>query len=249
MAVGPRHVFGSATRVPARAAASVNGTVSHALNYLDYDDTHFAHIGHPSVAIFPAALAIAARVGAGVTLGSPQRLSGWRRLFGSASGSGAHYRTGFHRTATAGAFDAALAAGHLLELDSVKMAQGLSLTAIRAAGLKAQFGAMGKPYNADLAAATGTEAALFVARGFDPNAKATAPSRPSPRICRKLFGCQRVQQKGQRMIARRKAHTIPAQRAELHRLGDRRAVPFGQTKAYTAFGFELGPARARNPRY
>jgi 2-methylcitrate dehydratase PrpD len=30
-------------KVPARAAALANGTASHAL---DYDDTHFAHIGH-----------------------------------------------------------------------------------------------------------------------------------------------------------------------------------------------------------
>ncbi len=36
--------------------ALVNGAPSHAL---DYDDTHFAHIGHPSVAVFPAALAVA----------------------------------------------------------------------------------------------------------------------------------------------------------------------------------------------
>ena len=43
-------------RVPARMAALVNGTISHAL---DYDDTHFAHIGHPSVAVVPAALLIA----------------------------------------------------------------------------------------------------------------------------------------------------------------------------------------------
>ena len=41
---------------PARAAALVNGATSHAL---DYDDTHFAHVGHPSVAIYPAALAVA----------------------------------------------------------------------------------------------------------------------------------------------------------------------------------------------
>jgi 2-methylcitrate dehydratase PrpD len=34
----------------------VNGTVSHAL---DYDDTHFGHVGHPSVAIMPAPLAVA----------------------------------------------------------------------------------------------------------------------------------------------------------------------------------------------
>ena len=53
---GQAHVFGATSPLPARAAALVNGTTSHAL---DYDDTHFAHIGHPSVAVFPAVLAVA----------------------------------------------------------------------------------------------------------------------------------------------------------------------------------------------
>jgi 2-methylcitrate dehydratase PrpD len=47
-------VVGLAIKVPARAAALANGTISHAL---DYDDTHFAHVGHLSVGIMPAALA------------------------------------------------------------------------------------------------------------------------------------------------------------------------------------------------
>ena len=56
------HALGLDHRVPARMAALVNGTLSHAL---DYDDTHFAHIGHPSVAVIPAAMAMGERVGAG----------------------------------------------------------------------------------------------------------------------------------------------------------------------------------------
>src|SRR5262249_44839178 len=40
---------------PARSAALVNGTISHAL---DYDDTHFGHVGHPSAGVMPAALAV-----------------------------------------------------------------------------------------------------------------------------------------------------------------------------------------------
>ncbi len=38
-------VFGANIKLPVRAAALANGTISHAL---DYDDTHFAHIGHLS---------------------------------------------------------------------------------------------------------------------------------------------------------------------------------------------------------
>src|SRR5262249_14313651 len=54
-------VVGNSRRLPARAAALANGTISHAL---DYDDTHFAHIGHLSVGIYPAALAAGESVGA-----------------------------------------------------------------------------------------------------------------------------------------------------------------------------------------
>ena len=42
-------------------AALVNGATSHAL---DFDDTHFAHVGHLSVGIFPAALAVAEEIAA-----------------------------------------------------------------------------------------------------------------------------------------------------------------------------------------
>ncbi len=163
------HIFGGA-RAPLRAAALVNGTVSHAL---DYDDTHFAHIGHPSVAVLPAALAVsewddrilvdfleAALIGMEVSI----RIGLWL-------GRG-HYQAGFHQTATAGAFGAAVAVGRLLQFDADQMRQVLGLTATRSAGLKAQFGTMGKPYNAGLAASNGVEAALLVKRGFEPNADA-----------------------------------------------------------------------------
>ncbi|MGB8624264.1 MAG: MmgE/PrpD family protein, partial [Paracoccaceae bacterium] len=48
-------------------------------------------------------------------------------------------------------------------------AYALGLTGTRASGLKSQFGTMGKPYNAGIAAANGVEAALLAARGFVSN--------------------------------------------------------------------------------
>jgi 2-methylcitrate dehydratase PrpD len=54
-------VAGLDKMVPARAAALANGAASHAL---DYDDTHFTHVGHRSVAILPAALAVAEEIDA-----------------------------------------------------------------------------------------------------------------------------------------------------------------------------------------
>lgn len=151
-------------RAPARGAALVNGATSHAL---DYDDTHFGHIGHPSVAVLPAALALAERQGASGTALVEAALVGVELSIrvGQWLGRG-HYQIGFHQTATAGAFGAAAAAGRLLGLDAAAMEMALGLVATRAAGLKAQFGTMGKPYNAGIAAQAGVEAALLAAAGF-----------------------------------------------------------------------------------
>ena len=157
-------VVGLDAKVPARAAALANGAASHAL---DYDDTHFAHVGHPSVAILPAALAVAeaadgtasavldallvgaeASIRIGMVLGRP------------------HYDRGFHQTATAGAFGATVAAARVMKLEREQARQALSLVATRASGLKSQFGSMGKPFNAGIAAANGVEAAELARFGF-----------------------------------------------------------------------------------
>ncbi len=165
---GEASVIGSETRVPARMAAWVNGATSHAL---DYDDTHFAHIGHPSVAVVPAALAVAERVGADMEAFQRACLIGVEASIrvGVWLGRG-HYQLGFHQTATAGAFGAALAAGRLLGLSETQMQAALGLVSTRASGLKSQFGTMGKPLNAGIAAQNGVEAALLAARGFESNA-------------------------------------------------------------------------------
>jgi 2-methylcitrate dehydratase PrpD len=155
---------------PMRGAALVNGATSHAL---DYDDTHFAHIGHPSVAVFPAALAVGEHLGAAlpvilraVRLGAEASIR-MGLLFGRA-----HYQAGFHQTATAGAFGACVAAARLMDLDAQQTQHALGLVTTRASGLKSQFGSMGKPYNAGMAAANGVEAAWLAGRGFLSNPQA-----------------------------------------------------------------------------
>ncbi|GAA6197100.1 MmgE/PrpD family protein [Pseudophaeobacter arcticus] len=159
-------LFGS-SQVPARMAALANGTISHAL---DYDDTHFAHIGHPSVAVFSAAFAV------GESQGKPLEQVIEAALFGMELSirvglwlGRAHYQNGYHQTATAGAFGATAAAGRLLGLRADQMEMALGLCATRAAGLKAQFGTMGKPYNAGLAATAGVEVAQLIDAGFEAN--------------------------------------------------------------------------------
>jgi 2-methylcitrate dehydratase PrpD len=157
-------VFGLALKIPSRAAAMANGTISHAL---DYDDTHFGHVGHLSVGVMPAALAI----------GEAYNLSGKAVLeafligaeaacrIGMTLGRG-HYEAGFHQTATAGAFGATIAAGRLMGLSPIEMKMALGIASTRASGLKSQFGTMGKPFNAGIAASNGVEATKLARRGF-----------------------------------------------------------------------------------
>lgn len=151
-------------RVPASVAALVNGTTSHAL---DYDDTHFGHIGHPSVAVIPAVLALAEREGTAPSVMLTSALIGVEGSirFGQWLGR-PHYQIGFHQTATAGAVGATLAVIRLLGLNEDTARGALGLAATRASGLKSQFGTMGKPYNAGLAAETGVESAALADLGM-----------------------------------------------------------------------------------
>ena len=158
------NVIGLSQRVPARMAAFVNGTISHAL---DYDDTHFAHIGHPSVAVIPAALAVGQVTGASGQSVSEAALIGAEASIRVGLWLGrTHYQAGFHQTATAGAFGACLAACRLLSLSIAQTEMALGLVSTRASGLKSQFGTMGKPLNAGLAASNGVEAAYLASKGF-----------------------------------------------------------------------------------
>lgn len=151
-------------QVPSRAAALVNGATSHAL---DYDDTHFGHVGHPSVGIYPAALAVGEEVGASAADVADAFLIGAEASVRLGMVLGAvHYNRGFHQTATAGAFGATIAAGRLFGLTRDQMRVALGLCATRASGLKSQFGTMGKPYNAGIAAANGVECAALARAGF-----------------------------------------------------------------------------------
>lgn len=148
----------------APTAALINAMLSHAL---DYDDTHFAHIGHPSVAVVPAVLALAEDIGADLAAMVEAATVGVEAsiMVGLWLGRD-HYQIGYHQTATAGAFGATLAACRLLDLNKAEIRHALGLAATMASGLKSQFGTMGKPLNAGLAARTGVEAAIWAQAGM-----------------------------------------------------------------------------------
>jgi 2-methylcitrate dehydratase PrpD len=145
-------------------AALVNGAASHAL---DFDDTHLGMMGHPSAPVCPAVLALAEARGAGGRSLLTAFVAGVETecRLGLLIGPG-HYATGWHSTATLGAFGAATACAHLLGLDEDAFTHALGLAGVQAAGLKAVFGTMAKPFQVGRAAQNGLLAATLAERGF-----------------------------------------------------------------------------------
>jgi 2-methylcitrate dehydratase PrpD len=80
-----------------------------------------------------------------------------------------HYARGYHATATLGAFGAAAAAAHLLQLAPAAWTCAFGLAGTQSAGLKSAFGTLAKPLQVGRAAETGLLSALLAADGFSAN--------------------------------------------------------------------------------
>jgi 2-methylcitrate dehydratase PrpD len=159
------HVVGQRLKVPAPAAAWVNGTLGHAL---DFDDVNGAVHGHPSTVVVPAALAVAEqadRDGASLLAGYVAGVEVMAAL-GRALGH-PHYERGWHATATLGTVGAAVAAARVLGLTPEAMRRAIGIAVSEAGGVRRNFGTMTKPLHAGLAARNGVVAALLAARGFE----------------------------------------------------------------------------------
>jgi 2-methylcitrate dehydratase PrpD len=159
-------------KTSAAAAALVNGTSGHAL---DWDDTQlatsadriFGLLTHPTIPPLAAALA----------LGERARVSGKQLLEAFLTGFEVeckiaeaihpdHYKKGFHTSGTVGTFGAAVAAAKLLGLDAERIAHTLAIAASSASGIRVSFGSMTKPLHVGRAAQNGVVAAELAARGF-----------------------------------------------------------------------------------
>jgi len=150
--------------VPMLQAALVNGSASHTL---DYDDVHTVMIGHPSVPVFPAALALAEFLGVtgrdfitAYVAGVEVECRVGAAVFPH------HYLKGWHSTATLGHFGAAAACASLLKLAGDQVIYALGIAGTQASGLRQVFGTMCKPLHAGKAAMSGLMAALLAQDGF-----------------------------------------------------------------------------------
>jgi len=157
-------VVGTGRRTGAVWAALCNGTAAHAL---DFDDTNFAMMGHPSAPVLSAALAAAE-----LALADGRALVHAFLLGFEAETSLAevinppHYERGWHATCTLGTLGAAAAAARLLGLDAIQVRTALAVAASQASGLKENFGTMTKPFHAGHAARSGVLAALLAREGW-----------------------------------------------------------------------------------
>jgi 2-methylcitrate dehydratase PrpD len=157
-------VVGTGRRTGALWAALCNGTAAHAL---DFDDTNFVLLGHPSAPVLAAALAAGE-----LALADGQALI-HAFLLGfevettlAAVINPEHYEHGWHATSTLGTLGAAAAAARLLGLDTAQIAAALAVAASQSSGLKQSFGTMTKPFHAGHAARSGVLAALLAREGW-----------------------------------------------------------------------------------
>ncbi len=155
-------VLASSLRSSRPNAALANGTMGHAL---DYDD--FGGFGHPTVAIFPALLALAEDTGAtgrdliesyvvGCEIGlAIQHATKYNQM-----------QKGFHSTAVIGRIASAAACAKLLKLDRQQTTTALGIAGSMAGGLIHNFGTMTKPLHAGLTCRDGVMAAQLAERGL-----------------------------------------------------------------------------------
>jgi 2-methylcitrate dehydratase PrpD len=157
-------VVGTPLRTGTVWAALANGTAAHAL---DFDDTNFAMLGHPSAPVLSAALAAGELTMADGRALVHAFLLGFEVETTMASViNPPHYEKGFHATGTLGTMGAAAAAARLLGLDAAQTRAALAVAASQASGLKENFGTMTKPFHAGHAARSGVLSALLARDGF-----------------------------------------------------------------------------------
>jgi len=164
---GSCSVFGDTASYSPPAAALINGTLAHSL---DFDDTHAEGSLHSSAPIVPAALAAAEISSASgrdlitaIVVGFEIQI----RL-SMALNPAEHYERGFHPTATCGVFGAAAAAAKLLGLTATDIQSAFGVALSQAAG-SMEFladGAWTKRSHVGQAAQNGLMCAVMAGEGF-----------------------------------------------------------------------------------
>ena len=157
-------IVGRSEKVSLQQAALVNGSASHAL---DFDDVNTNMMGHPTVVVLPAPLALGEWKGCSGKDFMAAFVAGFETVCHvGLSQTRKHGARGWHPTATIGHFGAAAACANLLHLDSDATTASFGIAGTQAAGLRTSFGTMCKPLHAGKASMNGLLAAQLAEKGF-----------------------------------------------------------------------------------
>lgn len=164
--------IGVTTRLPAPAAAFVNGVLAHSL---DYDDTHLPSILHPSASVVPATLAAAQAAGTdgattiaaaavGIEIAVRLGMAGYDRE----AAASVYFDRGQHATSMCGAIGSAAAAAAVTKLDEDRIAHAMAIAASMASGIieANRTGGTVKRLHCGWAAQAGVTAAGLAAEGI-----------------------------------------------------------------------------------
>ena len=152
-------VAGTAAISRPRAAAFLNGTISH---IAEFDDIFRDGIYHPASPTISAAFALAQARGLGLEALLKAIVAGYEVSTRIAQAVQPSHYTFFHTTGTAGVFGAAAACASLLQLTPQQACDAMATAGTFASGLQQAFrsDSMTKPMHAGHAAEVGLNAAL-----------------------------------------------------------------------------------------
>jgi len=137
---GPASAFAiGAGKLPAAAAALLNGTLAHAM---DFDDTHLPSVLHPSASVVPAALAVGAKLQSkptdvldAITFGIEVTCRLGMAGYDKELGNSVFFERGLHATSICGTLGAAVAAAMLMKLSAAEIASAIGIASSMGAGL------------------------------------------------------------------------------------------------------------------
>ncbi|HSR10523.1 MAG TPA: MmgE/PrpD family protein [Thermodesulfobacteriota bacterium] len=186
-------VVGGGFKTSALMAALANGISAHAT---DQDDTDWATLAHPTVAVLPAVLALGERLHApgkkileAYILGIEAEGKVGRGIYPM------HHEMGFHSTGTLGHVGASVGSCKILGLGASQIGSALGIMGSLVSGIRNNVGSMTKPLHAGNAAHDGVLAASLAKEEFTSSDKALESRFGIARV----FGGERAS--SERMVA------------------------------------------------
>ncbi|MGO3891666.1 MAG: MmgE/PrpD family protein [Paenalcaligenes sp.] len=156
-------VVGSAEKRPPEVAAWLNAAAMHSL---DFDDTSFVGVLHPTTVVLPAVWAYAEAVDLDYQTTLVAYIAGVEAMLALAAVYGNQlYERGHWTTSTLGCVGATVGVAKLIGLSAVQIRQSIGLALQMTSAMRSIHGTTAKPYMAGMAARRGIEVAVSVQVG------------------------------------------------------------------------------------